>query len=74
MNFNQVLQYNFPTVIRFGAGAITELAGHLKEQNLASPLVVTDPVVAQLDFFKKIIADLEKAGLKPEVFSNIYSR
>jgi alcohol dehydrogenase class IV len=72
MNFNQVLQYNFPTVIRFGAGAISELAGHLKEQNLSSPLVVTDPVVAQLDFFKKIIADLEKAGLKPEVFSNIH--
>lgn len=72
MDFNQIIQYNFPTVIRFGAGAISELPAHLKEQRLNSPFVVSDPVVCELGFFKKIMSSLEKAGLKPEVFSNIH--
>ena len=50
-----ILQYNFPTTIRFGAGASEELGDYLVKNNLSRPLVVTDPVVEQLDFFKKII-------------------
>ena len=67
-----VSQFNFPTTIRFGAGVVKELADYLKKNNLLRPLVVTDPNVRELGFFKTIIADLEKAGLKVEVFSNIH--
>ncbi len=68
---DKIYQYNFPTVIRFGIGAIQELSPYLKNQNIRAPLVVTDPVVAGLDFFKQIIETLKNQGLKPEVFSEI---
>lgn len=70
--FDVVRQYNFPTTIRFGAGASEELGPHLKEAGFSRPLVVTDPTVRDLPFFKKILADLERLGLKPDVFSNIH--
>ncbi|MDX2003447.1 MAG: iron-containing alcohol dehydrogenase [Chitinophagales bacterium] len=67
-----VYQFNFPTVVRFGEGAVKEVAPHLVEQGLKSPLVVTDPLVAGLDFFSQLISDLKDAGLSPTVFSNIH--
>ena len=72
MNFETIVQYNFPTTIRFGVGASNELGDYLKKHNLQRPLVVTDPVVAQLSFFKKIIADLTAKGLSPEVFHDLH--
>ena len=71
-DFNVIRQYNFPTTIRFGAGAIKELPGHLTANGLKKPLLVTDPMVAQLDFFKAIIKDLEGKGLSVQVFSDIH--
>jgi len=72
MTFNQVYQYNFPTTIRFGAGASKELGDYLLKNNLSKPLVVTDPTVSQLDFFKKIIDELKKKNISTEVFSDIH--
>lgn len=72
MRFDKVVQYNFPTTIRFGAGAVKELGDYLKSNNLQRPLIVTDPVVAQLDFFKEIISDLHSKGISTEVFSDIH--
>ncbi len=66
------LQYNFPTTIRFGAGAVKELGDYLKKNNLNSPLIVTDPVVATLDFFKKITQDLSNKSINVTVFSDIH--
>jgi len=72
IDFNTIRQYNFPTIIRFGAGAVKELPDHLKANGLSKPLVVTDPVVAQLSFFKVIKEDLVHRGLSVEVFSSIH--
>lgn len=72
MNFNTVVQFNFPTTIRFGANAVKELPDYLKSNNLKNPLVVTDPNVAQLPFFQEILEDLKKSGINPEVFSDIH--
>jgi alcohol dehydrogenase class IV len=72
IDFNTIRQYNFPTVIRFGAGAVKELPGHLVANGLARPLLVTDPIVAQLDFFKQIKKDLEAKSVSVEVFSGIH--
>ena len=65
-------QFNFPTTIRFGANVVQELPDYLKKNNLSRPLVVTDPNVAQLGFFKAIVADLKAKGLSAEVFSEIH--
>lgn len=72
MTFDKVYQYNFPTTIRFGAGAVKELGDYLTKNNLSKPLIVTDPLVAQLDFFKTIVSMLQKQGKSVEVFSDIH--
>ena len=72
MNLDTVYQYNFPTTIRFGAGASNELGDYLSKQNLSRPLIVTDPVVSQLAFFKKIIADVNRKNISTEVFHDIH--
>ncbi len=72
MSFDKIYQYNFPTTIRFGAGASKELPVYLQQHGLRRPLIVTDPVVAQLDFFKSIVQDVKNKGIGAEVFSDIH--
>ena len=72
MRFDKIYQYNFPTTIRFGAGAVKELADYLKANKLQKPLIVTDPVVRQLGFFKEIVANLTAKGISVVVFSDIH--
>lgn len=72
MTFDKVYQYNFPTTIRFGAGSSTELPDYLAKNNLSKPLIVTDPTVAQLPFFKKIIEGLKAKNISVEVFHDIH--
>ena len=70
--FNQIYQYNFPTTIRFGAGVSKELGDYLLKNKLSKPLIVTDPTVAQLDFFKEIVTDLKKKNISTEIFKDIH--
>ena len=72
MNFDTVLQFNFPTTIRFGAGSSKELGDYLLANNSSKPLIVTDPNVAQLDFFREIITGLKRKNISTEVFSSIH--
>lgn len=72
MNFiNQTYTFNFPTRVRFGKGTIAELAPHLKEKGLKSPLIVTDPGLAKLPLVKKICDDLKKLNINAHIFSEI---
>ena len=72
MQSNPIYQYNFPTTIRFGAGASKELGDYLLKNDLLHPLIVTDNTVAELDFFKEISNDLGKKNISVEVFSDIH--
>jgi alcohol dehydrogenase class IV len=72
LDIKQVYSFNFPTPIRFGAGVIKELGPYLKYNNLLSPLLVTDPNVAELKFFKEIQKDLEQQGLNSEIYKEIH--
>lgn len=72
MIFDKIYQYNFPTTIRFGAGASKELPEYLLKNGLKRPLIVTDPTVAQLGFFKTILGDLKKKQISGEVFFDIH--
>lgn len=72
MLFDKIHQFNFPTTIRFGANVIKELPAYLKANNVKAPLIVTDPNVAQLPFFKAILADLAANQIGAEVFSDIH--
>ncbi|MBD3629121.1 iron-containing alcohol dehydrogenase [Cyclobacterium sp.] len=72
MNIQDKFNFNFPTQIRFGVGVIAELAEYLKAHHLSRPLLVTDPLVKELDFFKKITADLSRAGIAVAIFSDVH--
>jgi alcohol dehydrogenase class IV len=72
MDYNVIRQYNFPTTIRFGAGAIKELPAHLNGVQMKRPLLVTDPTVAGLPFFQEIKDSLVDAGLSIEVFCSLH--
>ena len=72
LDIKQVNSFNFPTPIRFGAGVIKELGPYLKDNNLSSPLLVTDPNIAELKFFKEIQKDLEQQGLNSEIYKEIH--
>ncbi|MEI6947503.1 iron-containing alcohol dehydrogenase [Paraflavisolibacter sp. H34] len=67
-----IYQYNFPTTIRFGAGASSELGDYLVKNGLSRPLVVTDPTVAGLSFFREIIGGLKRKNIWAEVFHDIH--
>jgi alcohol dehydrogenase class IV len=72
MLFSSIRQFNFPTIIRFGAGVANELPDYLKKNSLSKPLIVTDPTVANLPFFKTLISLLQQKGIAVEVFSDIH--
>ncbi len=67
-----ISQFNFPTTIRFGFGVIEELPAYLHKQGLTNPLIVTDPVIAGLPFFKTVLNNLDKNNIKADVFKNIH--
>lgn len=71
-DFNIIRQYNFPTIIRFGAGAVNELPEYLVAKGFSRPLLVTDPIVNQLDFFSAIKKILAAKNISAEVFCDIH--
>ncbi len=71
-DIHSLYSFSFPTNIRFGTGAVKELEGHLKIHELKKPLVVTDPVIANLEFFEAILKDLELAAVVPVLFRDIH--
>jgi len=72
MHYNKIVQYNFPTVIRFGPGSVKELGTYLSKNGLSRPLIVTDATVAQLPFFAEIVKDLHGRNISVETFYDIH--
>lgn len=72
MKFTGIYQYNFPTIIRFGAGSSGELGDYLLSNRLSAPLIVTDPTVKELPFFKKIVENLHIRKISTELFFDIH--
>ena len=65
-------QYNFPTRITFGSGAIALLPAGLKELGVARPLIVTDRGLATLAPVTGTHDLLAAAGLAPSVFAGVW--
>ena len=65
--------FNYPTALKFGAGRIKELADHCKACGIGRPLFVTDPGLAGMPMVHAIVADVRRAGLAIEVFSDVRS-
>jgi alcohol dehydrogenase class IV len=67
-----IAQYNFPTRIHLGLGAVRLLPAALKELGVARPLIVTDRGLAALSPVKNTQAQLLAAGLAAEVYAGVW--
>ena len=65
-------QFNFPTRIQFGPGAIGLLPAALSEAGCARPLIVTDKALATMRPITGTRKLLEDAGVTPAIFSGIW--
>ncbi len=63
--------WNYPTVVRFGAGRINELADACHQLGIKRPLLVTDPGLAALPMVRDAVARNEVAGVPTAVFSDV---
>lgn len=64
----QVMTFHMPTRLVHGTNALHELAPQAKALGIAKALVVTDPTIAQLDFYRHALDDLRAAGIALELF------
>jgi len=63
--------WNYPTVVRFGAGRIAELPEALKAAGISRPLLVTDAGLAGLPVTRRVLDILREAGYEAALFSDV---
>ena len=65
-------QYNFPTVLFYGADALKDLAPAIQKRGLKSLLLVTDPGLVQIGLPDSVKSTLTSSGLNIEIFDNVH--
>lgn len=65
-----ITRFSFPTAIHFGPGARKLVAGHLNEQGLKRPLIVTDRGLGTLPILHDFAESLE--GLDVKVYAGVF--
>ncbi len=63
--------WNYPTLIRFGAGRIAELPAACRQLGMSNPLLVTDPGLAGLPMVQHSVAHVRNAGLGCDTFFDV---
>ena len=67
------IQFNFPTVLFYGANSIHDLPLAVKGKNINRFLLVTDPGLVSIGMAEKILHIFKDAGLKMEIFDGVHS-
>ncbi|MGR5299735.1 iron-containing alcohol dehydrogenase [Vibrio alfacsensis] len=63
--------WNYPTSISVGEGALATLADHCRRLHIQTPLLVTDPFLADLDIVKSTVACCAERGIDITIFSGV---
>ena len=63
--------WSYPTSVKFGAGRVTELAGHCRALGISRPLLVTDRGLAGQGITNRALDLLEAAGLGRALFAQV---
>ncbi|PKH06799.1 iron-containing alcohol dehydrogenase [Moritella sp. Urea-trap-13] len=72
MKFNQfTANWHYPTAIRAGIGRIEDLPATCQELGITSPLLITDPGLADLPMVQAALSNCQQFGLKCAIFSQI---
>jgi alcohol dehydrogenase class IV len=70
--FDQLSNFNFPTRILFGAGAVRELPQVLAEHGVTKPLIVTDPGLRASGVVDAVAGVLRDAAIPFEIFDQVH--
>ncbi|MFS1523061.1 iron-containing alcohol dehydrogenase [Microbulbifer sp. 2304DJ12-6] len=65
------VKWNYPTAIWVGPGRVAELAKACAELGVMHPLLVTDPILAELPLIERVLIPCSDSGLSLEIFSAI---
>jgi alcohol dehydrogenase class IV len=71
MSTTLIGNWNYPTLVRFGAGRIVELPDHCRALGMQRPLLVTDTSLAALPMIGRAAESCRDAGLECEVFADV---
>jgi alcohol dehydrogenase class IV len=71
MSITDQRQWNFPTRMVFGVGAITRLPRLCRSQGMKNPLLVTDESLKDMPIFTDTLALLRDAGVNVGLFSGV---
>jgi alcohol dehydrogenase class IV len=71
MSTTLIGNWNYPTLIRFGAGRIVELPGHCRALGMQRPLLVTDAGLAALPMIGRAAENCRNDGLDCRVFADV---
>ena len=66
-----MIQYNFPTVLFYGANSLQELAKVVKSKGLNNLLMITDPGLVSVGLAKQTQKILSKSKLKIDIFDGV---
>jgi len=71
LNFSKSFNFELPTRIEFGAGLYKEIPRFLKDLKSRKVLIITDPGITSLPWFKEILSLLQEAGFDFKVFKEV---
>jgi alcohol dehydrogenase class IV len=63
--------WNYPTMVRFGAGCVSELGEAVKAAKISRPLFVTDPTVAKMPMTVRAMEIVSAAGAPAKLFAEV---
>ena len=61
INFSKTFNFELPTRIEFGAGLYKEIPRFLKDLKSRKVLIITDPGISTLPWFKEILSQIGRA-------------
>ncbi|MBN1495146.1 MAG: iron-containing alcohol dehydrogenase [Spirochaetes bacterium] len=67
-----MVQYNYPTTILLGTGALAEFAKRLKDKKHKKILIVTDAMIEKVGIVQKVADALSSLNIEYDVFSDIH--
>ena len=68
---NESIDWEFPIPIAYGPGRISEISQFCRKFKISNPLIVTDNGSKELPFVYRLIALLESASIKSQLFYGI---
>jgi 4-hydroxybutyrate dehydrogenase len=65
-------QFNFPTVMLYGEGALKESASRMKDLGFKKPLLVTDKTLVELKIVDQVLEELQIVGIEAVVYDGTH--